>query len=56
MKKLKVFPTRILHTMLRVNDIEKSESFYCNFLGMKVLRKKHYPDGYQIELIEKQFT
>jgi len=31
--------------MLRVNDLEKSECFYCQFLGMKVQRKKDYPDG-----------
>jgi lactoylglutathione lyase len=36
---------RILHTMLRVNDLEKSKHFYCQILGMKVLREKEYPDG-----------
>jgi len=40
-----LFPTRILHTMLRVSDLDKSEHFYCHFLGMKVQRKKNYPDG-----------
>lgn len=36
---------RILHTMLRVGDLEKSIHFYTNVLGMKVLRQKDYPDG-----------
>lgn len=36
---------RILHTMLRVNDLAESKRFYCDVLGMKVLREKDYPDG-----------
>ncbi|PSB01649.1 lactoylglutathione lyase [Merismopedia glauca] len=36
---------RILHTMLRVGNLEESIDFYCNVLGMKLLRKKDYPDG-----------
>lgn len=36
---------RILHTMLRVGDQEKSIAFYTNILGMTVLRQKDYPDG-----------
>jgi lactoylglutathione lyase len=36
---------RILHTMLRVGDLEKSIDFYTSVLGMKVLRRKDYPDG-----------
>jgi lactoylglutathione lyase len=36
---------RILHTMIRVNDLEASKRFYCEALGMKVLREKEYPDG-----------
>lgn len=36
---------RILHTMLRVNDLEASKRFYCDVLGMRVLREKEYPDG-----------
>ena len=36
---------RILHTMLRVGDLERSLSFYTEVLGMKVLRRKDYPDG-----------
>lgn len=36
---------RILHTMLRVGNLEKSLDFYCNVLDMKLLRKKDYPTG-----------
>ncbi len=36
---------RILHTMLRVTDLEKSLHFYTNILGMKLLRKHDYPEG-----------
>ena len=36
---------RILHTMLRVGNLEKSLNFYINVLGMKLLRRKDYPDG-----------
>ena len=36
---------RILHTMLRVGNLEKSINFYCTVLGMKVLRRKDYPEG-----------
>ena len=36
---------KILHTMIRVNDLEESIQFYCDLLGMKLLRKKDYPDG-----------
>lgn len=36
---------RLLHTMLRVSDLEKSLSFYTNVLGMKLLRRKDYPEG-----------
>ncbi len=36
---------RILHTMLRVGDLEKSVEFYTAILGMKLLRQKDYPDG-----------
>ncbi|BAQ66111.1 lactoylglutathione lyase [Geminocystis sp. NIES-3709] len=36
---------RILHTMLRVGHLEKSLDFYCNVLGMKLLRQKNYPNG-----------
>lgn len=36
---------RMLHTMLRVRDLEKSLAFFCDGLGMKVLRKQDYPEG-----------
>lgn len=36
---------RILHTMLRVGDLQRALDFYTDVLGMKLLRKKDYPDG-----------
>lgn len=36
---------RLLHTMLRVTNLEKSIGFYSNVLGMKLLRRNEYPDG-----------
>lgn len=36
---------RMLHTMLRTADLEASKRFYCEALGMNVLREKDYPDG-----------
>jgi len=36
---------RLLHTMLRVNDLEESLRFYCEALGMRLLRRKDYPGG-----------
>ena len=36
---------RILHTMLRVGDLQRSLDFYTGVLGMKLLRKKDYPEG-----------
>jgi len=36
---------RILHTMLRVGDLDRSIGFYTEVLGMKLLRQKEYPDG-----------
>lgn len=36
---------RILHTMIRVGDLQKSIDFYTSVLGMKLLRQKDYPDG-----------
>lgn len=36
---------RILHTMLRVGDLDRSVDFYTNILGMRELRRKDYPDG-----------
>ena len=36
---------RLAHTMLRVLDLELSLKFYCEILGMKVLRRTDYPEG-----------
>ena len=36
---------RILHTMLRVGDLEQSIAFYTQVLGMSLLRQKEYPQG-----------
>lgn len=36
---------RLLHTMLRVVDLEKSLAFYTQVLGMQLLRRKDYPEG-----------
>ena len=36
---------RILHTMLRVGDLEKSLAFYTEVLGMKLLRRNDFPGG-----------
>ncbi|HWV18596.1 MAG TPA: lactoylglutathione lyase [Rhodocyclaceae bacterium] len=36
---------RVLHTMLRVGDLDRSIKFYTEVLGMQVLRRNDYPDG-----------
>ena len=36
---------RILHTMLRVTNMDKSIAFYTEVMGMKLLRKNDYPSG-----------
>ena len=36
---------RILHTMLRVGDLDRSIAFYTEVLGMRLLRRQDYPDG-----------
>jgi len=36
---------RLLHTMIRVKDLDKSLDFYTRLLGMKELRKQDYPGG-----------
>ncbi len=38
-------PYRLLHTMLRVRDLEKSLDFYTRLLGMTLLRRTDFPDG-----------
>ena len=35
---------RILHTMIRVNNLEESIKFYTDILGMRLLREKEYPE------------
>jgi lactoylglutathione lyase len=36
---------QLLHTMIRVNNLDESLKFYCDALGMKLLRKNDYPGG-----------
>ena len=36
---------KYLHTMVRVNNIEKSLHFYCNLLGLEEVRRKDYETG-----------
>lgn len=36
---------RLLHTMLRVGDLERSLAFYTEVLGMRLLRRQDYPEG-----------
>ncbi len=36
---------QLLHTMIRVFDMDKSIAFYTDHLGMKLLRRKDYPTG-----------
>lgn len=36
---------RILHTMIRVGNLERSLAFYCDVLGMRLLRRQDYPGG-----------
>jgi lactoylglutathione lyase len=36
---------RILHTMIRVGDLERSLHFYTEVLGMRLLRRGDYPEG-----------
>ena len=37
--------SRLLHTMLRVKDLDRSVEFYTKLLGMKELRRREVPDG-----------
>lgn len=36
---------RIMHTMIRVTDLDKSLDFYTNIFGMKLMSKKEFPSG-----------
>jgi len=36
---------RLLHTMIRVGDLDRSIDFYTGVLGMRLLCRKDYPDG-----------
>lgn len=36
---------RLLHTMLRVGDLDRSLAFYTDVMGMRLLRRTDYPDG-----------
>ncbi|MBR0568418.1 lactoylglutathione lyase [Azoarcus sp. L1K30] len=36
---------RMLHTMLRVGDLDRSIAFYTEVLGMRLLRRNDYPEG-----------
>ena len=46
MNKKEIFKDfRLAHTMMRVFDLEASLNFYCNILGMEILRKTDYPEG-----------
>ena len=36
---------RILHTMLRVGDLDRALAFYTEVLGMHLLRRQDYPSG-----------
>ena len=36
---------RMLHTMIRVGDLDRSIQFYTEVLGMRLLRRKDYPGG-----------
>ena len=39
------FPTRILYTMVRVGDLERSIAFYADALGMREMRRETFPEG-----------
>jgi len=36
---------RMMHTMLRVTDLDRALKFYCDVMGMKLIRRKDYPEG-----------
>lgn len=38
-------PSRLLHTMLRVNDLDKAIEFYTKVLGMQLVRYREFPEA-----------
>ena len=36
---------RLLHTMIRVGDLDRSLDFYTRLLGMRLMRRKEFPEG-----------
>lgn len=44
-KSTPLIPSRILYTMIRVADLDRSIDFYQNVLGMKELRRENFTDG-----------
>lgn len=36
---------RLLHTMIRTGDLDRSIAFYTGVLGMRLLRRQDYPEG-----------
>ncbi|MCG7984635.1 lactoylglutathione lyase [Candidatus Thiodiazotropha endoloripes] len=42
---------RILHTMLRVGDLQRSIDFYCDVMGMRVLRSFDEPDDFSLTFL-----
>ncbi len=38
-------PNRLLHTMIRVRDLDRAVHFYCTLLGMSQVRRREYPEG-----------
>ncbi|WP_120497230.1 lactoylglutathione lyase [Kiloniella sp. EL199] len=44
-KNIEILPSRILHTMIRVSNLERSLAFYQDALGMVEIRREDYPEG-----------
>jgi lactoylglutathione lyase len=36
---------RLLHTMIRVGNLERAIAFYTEVMGMRLLRRRDYPEG-----------
>jgi len=47
---------KIVHTMIRVNDLDESLKFYCDGLGMKLLKKREYESGRFTNVFVGPFT